>query len=123
MQDAEKDNHDDLAEPLLVSGNPPPRINNMESRPETHLPHQKTFSACALDAWKQYLGGRCADSMGMGKSRQIVTPILAMEFTYRVKNQEGANECLMLIVSQLLVPFEAVSSLAATVSPFHGSPT
>ena len=105
VKEAEEDICADLGETSLISSKSPPRINNVEATPESHLPHQKILLAWAIDMWKQFRGGVCADSMGMGKSHQMSTLILATQLLCQVKGKSKLNESTTLIVPRVLMSF------------------
>lgn len=55
--------------------------------------------------WKQFRGSVCADSMGMGKSHQMITLILETQRLCQVKGKNKLNESTTLIVPRVLMSF------------------
>lgn len=84
-----------LAESCSLIDQNPARTDN--GKVEQHLPHQKIFLAWALNRLYHTKGGICANAMGMGKSHQIISMILAFARVRRA-HQRGQDFGSTLLV-------------------------
>lgn len=76
---------------ILVRSNPPQRkLNEDGTRTfEAHKAHQIVFLAWALKQARVMEGGLCADGMGMGKTHEIISLILALPLVEHRRRQQG----------------------------------
>jgi SNF2 family DNA or RNA helicase len=85
---------------MLLKANPPHLRTKLV---ETHKPHQEIFLAWALKQTEEYSGGLCGDTMGMGKSHEIISLIHQQRHILRKsKNQLETGATLLVVPATTL---------------------